>query len=78
MLDIALIDPDKIWEVLVLISDLDIIVKTTRRDMFVFAQNMLSRTPYPAAKVILSDGAKALFEGATDDDGVFQGSKLQL
>ena len=114
-LDIALIDPEKIWQEtiegyqkyrqmenyftipfskpgaylvtcseenvssgvgyeatsFVLISDLDIILKTTKRDALVFAQNMKSGEAYSHVKFLLSDGNKIFFEGNTKEDGVF-------
>ena len=56
---------------LVLLSDLDIISKTTKRDLLVFAQNMQTGETYADVKFLASDGKKIFFEGATGKDGVF-------
>ncbi len=54
----------------VLVSDLDIIVKSTKRDALVFAQNMRTGTVYPGVRLLFSDGQKIFFEGTTQKDGV--------
>ncbi|MCP4398749.1 MAG: tetratricopeptide repeat protein, partial [bacterium] len=56
---------------LVLVSDLDIILKSTKRDAMVFAQNMKDGVVYPEVKLLFSDGRKIFFEGSTAGDGVF-------
>ena len=53
-------------------SDLEIIVKTSRSEAFVFAQNMLTNSGWRGAAVLVSDGGKVFFEGKTDKDGVFR------
>jgi len=63
---------------LVLISDLDIILKTTKRDMLVFAQNMKTGETYPNVKFLVSDGKKIFFEGTTGSDGVFHDAVKEL
>lgn len=57
---------------LVIRSDLDIIVKTSRTETFVFAQNMLANRGWPGVEVLVSDGGKVFFEGKTGEDGVFR------
>ncbi len=52
-------------------SDIDIIVKTSRRQALVFAQDMRTGKPQPGVSVLLSDGAKIRAEGVTGDDGVW-------
>jgi uncharacterized protein YfaS (alpha-2-macroglobulin family)/tetratricopeptide (TPR) repeat protein len=63
---------------LVVQSDLDIIVKSSRDEVFVFAQNMRTGKPWPKAKVLISDGAQVFAESATGDDGVLQQSFDEL
>lgn len=57
---------------IVMITDLALTAKATRRDVLVFAENMKERKPFAEAEVLLSDGAKVLGTGRTDRDGVFQ------
>ena len=56
---------------LVLQSDLDIIVKASRNEVFVFAQNMVTQTPWADARVLITDGQRIFAETATGKDGVF-------
>jgi len=63
---------------LVLVSDLDVIVKTTKRDALVFAENMRTGAAYPGVKFLFSDGAKIFHEGATQADGVFHAALKEL
>ena len=108
-LDLALIDPDKEWEVtldgyseylpiqqtiplpvepgpgvwavnvseedyqsttLVIRSDLDIIVKASRKQVLVFAQNLTAQQPIEAAQILVSNGEKVFLEAETNSDGV--------
>lgn len=57
---------------LVVQSDLDIIVKVSRNEVFVFAENMRTGEAWPGARILLSDGSKVFEEGETGDDGVFR------
>lgn len=59
---------------LVLQSDLDIVVKSSRDEVFVFAENLRTGQPWPKARILLSDGAQVFGEGETNDDGVLQKS----
>jgi len=63
---------------LVIRSDIDAIVKTSKKEVLVFAENMLKGEAAPEAKVLVSDGARVICEGETKDDGVFQGELDQL
>jgi hypothetical protein len=56
---------------LVICSDIDAIIKTSRREVLVFAQDMIKNKPVPDAKVLVSDGSKVISEGQTGEDGVF-------
>jgi len=118
-LDIALIDPDRIFEyeipgyaqyqqfehsvevplprdarsgamavtvssdtleatALVIQSDLDVIVKASRDEVLVFAENMLTGKPWPGARLLISDGSQVFAEAVTGDDGVLQKNYPQL
>lgn len=60
---------------MVIRSDIDIIVKTSRRQVLIYAQNMLDQTPAADVQLVLSDGGKTLVTGKTGADGVWT-SKL--
>lgn len=59
-------------------SDLDIIVKSSRDETLVFAQNMRTGKAWPAARVLVSNGDKVFAEAGTGDDGVFRGTYDEL
>jgi len=63
---------------LVVQSDLDVIVKGSRNEVFVFAQNMLTGKPWPGARLLISDGQRTFAEATTGDDGVYQAAYDQL
>jgi len=63
---------------LVIQSDLDVIVKVSRNEVFVFAQNMLTGKPWPSARLLISDGQRTFADAVTGDDGVFQATYDQL
>ncbi|MBN1588114.1 MAG: tetratricopeptide repeat protein, partial [Pirellulales bacterium] len=63
---------------MVLQSDLDLIVKSSRDEVFVFAQNMLTGKPWPGAKLLISDGHDVFAEETTGKDGVFQKTYKRL
>ncbi|MBA4019242.1 MAG: hypothetical protein C0483_18910 [Pirellula sp.] len=63
---------------LVIRSDLDVIVKSSRDETFVFAQNMRTGKPWPGARVLISDGAEVVAEAATGKDGVYRASPERL
>ena len=52
-------------------TDLDIIVKSSRDELFVFAQNMRTGKAWPQVRVLVSDGKQVFGQGETGDDGVF-------
>ncbi len=110
-LDIALIQPDRTWEVeidgyapclpveqrieipfedgeggvylvnvsteqweattLVVRSDLDLIIKSSRREALVFAQDMRSGAAADGVRVLLSDGRRIIATGRTGEDGTW-------
>jgi alpha-2-macroglobulin len=53
-------------------SDLDVIVKSSRDEVFVFAENMLTGKPWPGVRLLISNGHEVIGEGVTDAHGVFQ------
>ena len=57
---------------MVVVSDLDIIVKSSRNELFVFAENMLTGKPAENVKLLVSDGNKVFAEVATGKDGILQ------
>jgi len=58
--------------VLVLRSDLEIVVKSSRREVLAFAQNMLTGKPAAGVELLVSDGTTVAATGKTGDDGVFK------
>ena len=63
---------------LVIQSDLDVIVKSSRDEVFVFAENMLTGKPWPGARLLLSNGRQVFAEKTTGRDGVFQACFKEL
>ena len=59
-------------------SDLDVIVKSSRDEVFVFAENMLSGKPWPGVRLLVSNGREVIGEALTGEDGVFQKSYKDL
>ena len=51
-------------------SDLDAIVKTSRDQLLVYVQNMVTGESKPAARLLVSDGANVLVDDKTGADGV--------
>lgn len=59
---------------MVIVSDLDVIVKASRNELFVFAQNMRTGKPVDGASLLVSDGASIFAEATTGKDGILQKS----
>ncbi|HPG30203.1 MAG TPA: MG2 domain-containing protein, partial [bacterium] len=55
---------------LVIRSDIEGILKASRKQAFVYIQNMLTGKPQPDAEVIISDGTSIFAEGKTNKDGI--------
>ncbi len=53
-------------------SDLDVIVKSSRDEVFVFAENMLTGKPWPGVRLLVSNGHEVIGEAVTGKDGVFR------
>lgn len=117
-LDIALIQPDKTWEVnidnyakykpieqsveipfpagkagvcivniseddleattLVIRSDLDLVVKASRREILAYVQDMRLMKPAAGVELLLSDGKSVFATGKTGEDGVWRGKFDEL
>ncbi len=56
---------------LVLRSDLEIIVKSSRREALAFAQDRLANQPAEGVRILLSDGESVFATGETGEDGVY-------
>ncbi|MCC9609742.1 tetratricopeptide repeat protein [Blastopirellula sp. JC732] len=63
---------------LVLQSDLDMIVKSSRDEVFIFTQNMRTGKPWPGVKLLLSNGSEVFAEVETGADGVYQADRKEL
>ncbi len=65
---------DDDWEatVLVLRSDLEVVVKSSRREVLAFVQNMLTGKPASGVELLVSNGSTVAATGKTGDDGVFK------
>jgi alpha-2-macroglobulin len=63
---------------LVIQSDLDIVVKSSRDEIFVFAENLRTGKPWPKARLLISNGQQVFAEAETGGDGVFQKSFEEL
>ncbi len=55
---------------LVLASNLDLIMKASRKEILVYVQNMNTGVPEKDAKVMISDGEKIFLQGTTNEEGV--------
>lgn len=63
---------------MVVVSDIDVIVKSSRNELFVFAENMLTGKPAADVQLLASDGTKVFAELVTGKDGVLQKSFDEL
>lgn len=63
---------------MVVVSDLDIIVKSSRNELFVFAQNSRTGKPQTDVSLLVSDGTEVFAEELSGKDGIFQKSYEQL
>ena len=63
---------------MVIQSNLDIIVKSSRDEVFVFAENMTTGRPWPNARLLISNGRQVFKEAATGPDGVFHAALKEL
>ena len=63
-------DADLESTTLLIRSDIEVITKTSRREVLVFVQDMLKGDIVADAKVLVSNGSQVIFEGFTGTDGV--------
>ncbi|MBX3441047.1 MAG: tetratricopeptide repeat protein [Planctomyces sp.] len=63
---------------MVIVSDLDMIVKASRNELFVFVENTRLSKPWQGASLLVSDGANVFAEETTAADGVLQKSYGEL
>ncbi|MEX2213974.1 MAG: tetratricopeptide repeat protein [Phycisphaeraceae bacterium] len=56
---------------LVVRSDLDLIMKASRREVLVYVQDMLGKKAAAGVEVLVSDGTKVIATGKTGEDGVY-------
>ncbi|MBI1248284.1 tetratricopeptide repeat protein [bacterium] len=62
----------------VLQSDLDMIVKSSRDEVFVYAQNMRTGKPWKDVRLLLSNGSEVFAEATTGEDGVYRAARDEL
>ena len=67
-------DEEQESTVLVLRSDIEIVVKSSLREVLAFAQDMRTGKPAAGVDVQVSDGAAVVLTGKTGADGVFKGA----
>ncbi|MHC2069702.1 tetratricopeptide repeat protein [Bremerella sp. T1] len=63
---------------IVLQSDLDMIVKSSRDEVFVYAQNMKTGKPWADVRLLMSNGSEVFAEAATGEDGVYRAQRDEL
>lgn len=63
---------------LVVRSDIDLILKSSRKECLVYVQNQRKNTPAANMQLLFSDGAKIFATGKTGPDGVFRGRFPEL
>ncbi|MCA8971824.1 MAG: hypothetical protein KDC95_18705 [Planctomycetes bacterium] len=56
----------------VFVSDLALITKCAREELFVFAQNTRTQVAASGAKIVVTDGTRVVTEGTTDERGVWR------
>lgn len=59
---------------MVVVGDIDLVVKCSRNELFVFAEDMVAGKPAEGVTLLVSDGGKVFAEVQTGKDGVYQGS----
>ncbi len=63
---------------MVIVSDLDVIVKCSRNELFVFAENVAGRKAAEGTKLLISDGSRIFAEEKTNKDGILEKSYEEL
>jgi uncharacterized protein YfaS (alpha-2-macroglobulin family) len=57
---------------MVVVSDLDIIFKSSRNELFLFAENMRTGQPVEGVSILISDGSEVFAQEVTGKDGILQ------
>lgn len=63
---------------LVIRSDIDLILKSSRKEALVYVQNQVTGKPVADTPLLFSDGANIIATGKTGEDGVFRGRFPEL
>ncbi|GAB4151488.1 MAG: hypothetical protein Fur0037_20230 [Planctomycetota bacterium] len=63
---------------MVLVTDLALIVKSSRHELFAFAENTKENRVEAGVRVVVSDGRKVLAEGVTGSDGTWSWKEKDL
>ena len=63
---------------LVIRSDIDLILKSSRKEALVYVQNQVTGKPSANTPLLFSDGANIIATGKTGEDGVFRGRFPEL
>lgn len=63
---------------LVIRSDIDLILKSSRKEALVYVQNQVTGKPSPNTPLLFSDGANIIASGKTGEDGVYRGRFPEL
>ena len=53
-------------------SDLEILVKSSRDEVLIFAENVATGKPWPGVRLLISNGRSVFAEAKTGDDGFFR------
>jgi uncharacterized protein YfaS (alpha-2-macroglobulin family)/TolA-binding protein len=56
----------------VFVTDIGLVTKATKNEVFVWAENLLTQQPVAGAQVLISDGEQIVARGATNEEGVFR------
>ena len=63
---------------MIIVSDIDVIVKASRNELFVFAENMRTKKPAEGVSLLISNGHEVFAEEVTGKDGVLKKSYDKL
>ena len=63
---------------LVIRSDIDLILKSSRQEALVYVEDQLKNKPAAGTNLLFSDGSKIIGTGKTGEDGVFRGKFPEL
>lgn len=63
---------------MVIVSDLEMIVKASRNELFLFVEDMRTLAPAAGVSILISDGDKVFAEAVTNEQGILQQGYDQL